>query len=258
MNYALCHLSVIPLRETPCDKSQMVSQVLFGEHFTLLEKDKNWLKIKLYFDDYEGFIDAKQCILINKKHFKELCEQPLQIAIEKVNFIKTLQGDSQIISLGTTLPFYKKKQIQIDRQKWIYEGKITTGKKDRDHIVKTALAYLNAPYVWGGKSIFGIDCSGFTQMVYKINGYKLFRDAYQQALQGANIPLKTSKQGDLAFFQNKENSVIHVGIVMNNQKIIHAHGKVRIDSIDEKGIYNVQRKMYTHNLHSLKRIILKQ
>jgi len=115
---------------------------------------------------------------------------------------------------------------------------------------------LNAPYLWGGKTPFGIDCSGFTQMVYKLNGYNLLRDASQQATQG--IPLsfiEESEPGDLAFFDNNEGLITHVGIIMENNYIIHAHGKVRIDRLDHSGIYNVDKKTHTHKLRVIKKVI---
>ena len=116
--------------------------------------------------------------------------------------------------------------------------------------------YLNAPYLWGGKTPFGIDCSGFTQMVYKLNGYKIHRDASQQALEGEPLSfIEESEVGDLAFFDNDEGNIIHVGIIMENNYIIHASGKVRIDRLDHLGIYNPELKKHTHKLRVIKKII---
>ena len=122
--------------------------------------------------------------------------------------------------------------------------------------MKTAFLYVNAPYLWGGRTPFGIDCSGFTQMVYKINGYKLLRDAAQQATQGEALSfIEESQPGDLAFFDNSDGQIVHVGIIMKDNYIIHAHGKVRIDRLDQTGIYNVETNKYTHKLRVIKKII---
>jgi cell wall-associated NlpC family hydrolase len=121
-------------------------------------------------------------------------------------------------------------------------------------ISKAAMFYLDAPYLWGGRSVFGIDCSGFTQMVFKQFGIRLKRDAWQQAEQGELLGfLQESRAGDLAFFDNEDGRITHVGIMLNNQQIIHASGKVRIDSIDAQGIYNTELNRYTHKLRILKR-----
>ena len=126
----------------------------------------------------------------------------------------------------------------------------------KKHLVETALLYLNAPYLWGGKTPFGIDCSGFTQMVYKLNGHRLKRDASQQATQGEALSfIEESEPGDLAFFDNAEGAITHVGIIMKDHYIIHAHGKVRIDRIDHTGIFNYEKRTHTHKLRVIKRIV---
>ncbi|MCY7361282.1 MAG: C40 family peptidase, partial [Ignavibacteria bacterium] len=129
-------------------------------------------------------------------------------------------------------------------------------KPDEDQITEIALKYLNAPYLWGGRSPYGIDCSGFTQMVYKFFGIRLKRDAYQQAEQGRTIDyIDHTQTGDLAFFHNEDGKIKHVGIILQHKKIIHASGCVRIDSIDHHGIYNHDKKTYSHNLRFFKRIL---
>ena len=130
------------------------------------------------------------------------------------------------------------------------KSQISISKKN---IIRTALLYLNTPYLWGGKTPFGIDCSGLTQMVYRLNGIKIKRDAFQQANQGKILNVFNDiKPGNLAFFSNKEGEISHVGILINNNSIIHAHGKVRVDQFDENGIYNSKLENYSHKLKFIK------
>jgi len=137
-----------------------------------------------------------------------------------------------------------------------YDGDSTNEKAEKSNLIQTAYTFLNAPYLWGGKTPFGIDCSGFTQMVYKLNGYALLRDASQQATQGEALSfIEESEPGDLAFFDNNEGAIIHVGIIMKDNYIIHAHGKVRIDRLDHSGIYNVDTNLHTHKLRVIKKIV---
>lgn len=134
---------------------------------------------------------------------------------------------------------------------------LKTPQNDRT-LLQTARLFLNTPYLWGGRTFMGIDCSGFTQIVFRAHGIKLLRDAYQQATQGRKIKLADAATNDLAFFSNSEGRVIHVGIVIKEKeslKIIHASGKVRIDLLDDRGIFNTETQSYSHQLHSLKRIL---
>ena len=158
------------------------------------------------------------------------------------------------IPLGASLSFLNNESVNTCN--YDFEGAKVSGIKPKSELIKTAFMYLNAPYLWGGKSPFGIDCSGFTQMVYKLNGYKLLRDASQQSKQGDALSfIEESEPGDLAFFDNEEGNIIHVGIMMEDNYIIHASGKVRIDRLDHLGIYNSEANRHTHKLRVIKKII---
>jgi cell wall-associated NlpC family hydrolase len=158
------------------------------------------------------------------------------------------------IPLGSSLSFLN--YNEINKNNLTFEGLKVSGLKSKNKLIETAFMYLNAPYLWGGKTLFGIDCSGFTQMVYKLNGYKLMRDASQQATQGEALSfIEESEPGDLAFFDNEEGNIIHVGIIMNDNYIIHSSGKVRIDRLDHLGIYNPETNRHTHKLRVIKKII---
>jgi len=252
--FGICNLAVIPLRLEPSDRSEIVSQILFGEHFELLEKQKQWRKVKLHFDQYEGWIDEKQFQLLNSDEFHALNQLPIVLNGDLVEYITYPPNQLLPITLGASLAFLT--IDAINQSGFSFDGQIRTGVQPKSNLLETAFLYLNSPYLWGGKTPFGIDCSGFTQMVYKLNGYHLLRDASQQASQG--IPLsfiEESEAGDLAFFDNDEGKIIHVGIIMDDNYIIHASGKVRVDRLDHLGIYNAELNKHTHKLRVIKKII---
>lgn len=249
MQYGVCNLSLIPLRFEPSDKSELTSQILYGEHFSILEKQKKWSLVKIAFDDYEGWIDNKQYIEISKGEFDALENCEHIYSSDLVEFVQDAENQLYPIVLGSSLH-------ALTLLNHLHDGHVNNSIMPKNNIVKTAFLYLNAPYLWGGKSPFGIDCSGFTQMVYKINGYKIFRDASQQATQGEVLSfIEESEPGDLAFFDNDEGNIIHVGIILEDNYIIHAHGEVRVDRLDQSGIYNVSKNIHTHKLRVIKKII---
>lgn len=256
MLYGICNLSIVPLRNEASETSEMVSQVLFGEHFKVIEKRKKWSKIRLHFDSYEGYIDNKQYEEITEEYFDTLSSSNTVLSVELIDFITETNGSLSTICIGTSLPFFSNKKLSINSNEYSYEGSIINKRLDKGYLLKTAFMYLNSPYLWGGKTPFGIDCAGFTQMVYKLCGYKILREAKQQATQGEVLSfIEESEPGDLAFFDDNEGVITHVGIIMKDNYIIHAHGKVRIDRIDHTGIYNVDTNRHTHKLRVIKKII---
>lgn len=249
MKYGICHLSIVPLRLEASDASEMVSQILYGELFKVLEQRKKWSRIRLEFDRYEGWVDNKQFLLISEEDYASEKSKPTQLSADLVEVVSDHTKQLLSISIGSTVSASTFLQHS-------FEGKSISGKLQKEKIIETALLYLNAPYLWGGKTPFGIDCSGFTQMVYKINGHKLLRDASMQAGQGEALSfIEESEAGDLAFFDNAEGAITHVGIIMNDNYIIHAHGHVRIDRLDHSGIFNYDKREHTHKLRVIKRII---
>jgi hypothetical protein len=229
------------------DKSEMINQLIYGDIIEILEEKEKWVKIKSVFDDYIGWIDIKQYFKIDDNIKLDL-NNPIY-SINLVEFIENNNNELVTIPIGSDIS-----NISLMNHK--FDGKTISGKNNRNSIVNTALLFLNSPYLWGGKTPFGIDCSGFTHMVYKINGYKLYRDAKDQANQGKTLSfIEESEAGDLAFFNNDEGDIIHVGIILQNNHIIHASGKVRIDRIDHSGIYNNDLNKHTHSLRYIKKII---
>lgn len=251
--FAICNLAIVPLRFEPSDRSEMVTQVLFGETFTIIEKKEKWSRIQLSTDLYEGWIDNKQFMMISDDQYRQLHQNPKFYCSDLIDYI-TGSNTLLPIALGSDLSFLS--FPEINSQQLVFEGKAITGVQSKSALLQTAFLYLNAPYLWGGKTPFGIDCSGFTQMVYRLNGYYIPRDASQQAKIGEPLSfIEESEVGDLAFFDNEEGHIIHVGIIMENNYIIHAHGKVRIDRLDHLGILNIDNGRHTHKLRVIKKII---
>ena len=249
MKYGICNLGIVPVRSDSSDKSEQTSQLIYGEIFSILQEKSKWSKIKLTFDDYSGWIDNKQFKKISKEEYKSLNGENQIYSYDLVEFVENTNHELIAIPIGSNLN-------GLNVLNHNYDGNKITDKQDKRNIISTAIRFLNSPYLWGGRTPFGIDCSGFTQMVYKLNGYKLERDSNKQSTQG--IPLsfiEESEPGDLAFFDNDEGEIVHVGIIMDNNKIIHASGKVRIDGIDQTGIYNSETKSHTHKLRVIKKIL---
>tara|TARA_B110000003_G_scaffold26609_1_gene25250 strand:+ start:483 stop:1247 length:765 start_codon:yes stop_codon:yes gene_type:complete len=253
MNYGISNLSIVPMRNEAADQSEMVNQVIFGEHFKVLEIRKKWSKIRLAHDSYEGWICNKQWIEIEEDIYKQLDKEVATITTDILDIIT--KTHHQPIVIGSILPSYKSGHALINNEMYQFDGLTTPGFIKKDKLVENALMYLNAPYLWGGRSPLGIDCSGFTQMVYRLQGVDLPRDAYQQAEVGTTLSfVEESEPGDLAFFDNTEGKINHVGIILEDNHIIHAAGKVRIDRIDQQGIFNTEIGNHTHKLRLIKSI----
>jgi len=252
----ICNLSIVPIRLEASDTSEMTSQMLFGDHFTVLEKGKYWSKIRLFFDEYEGYVDNKQYEEISEDLFHQLSIKEAIYSGEIIDFITSSTNDLITIPLGARLPNFSQNEFVINAKKYEYDGAIFSGILPKNEIIQKAFTYLNTPFLWGGRTPFGIDCSGFTQMAYKLCGHKLLRDSKQQATQGEVLSfIEESEPGDLAFFDNEEGEIIHVGIILNDYHIIHAHGKVRIDTLDHSGIFNADLQKHTHKLRVIKKLI---
>ena len=253
MKYGISNLAIVPMRIEAVDQAEMVNQILFGEHFKVLEVRKKWSKVRLAHDSYEGWVCNKQWIKIEKDIYKQLEKEVATIAIDILDIIS--KDHHQPIVIGSILPSYKSGHALINNEMYRFDGLTTAGFTEKEKLVENALMYLNAPYLWGGRSPLGIDCSGFTQMVYRLQGVDLPRDAYQQAEVGTTLSfVEESEAGDLAFFENNEERITHVGIILENNHIIHASGKIRIDRINQQGIFNKELGTHTHKLRLIKSI----
>ena len=234
-------VAIAPIRREPSDRSEMVSQALMGEELSVLDQQEKWTMIRMFSDGYEGWIDNKQFLEFDD------AEQFVELTAP-ISHCVNADGSSMWLPAAALVPASWK----IDYPQDIAHSRVAD-------ISLCANQFLNAPYLWGGRTILGIDCSGFTQLVFRLNGVSIPRDAYQQAEIGATISfIEETQIGDLAFFDNAEGRIVHVGVVMRNSEdqveIIHASGKVRVDVLDHQGIFNRDSGSYTHKLRIIKRM----
>ena len=257
MTFGICPLSVIPVRSSSADKSEMVTQLLFGELVEILEQKGSWLRIRCLWDNYLGWVDRQQIQVITPAE-KDRYESNIAYSLELMQGV--MADDYCIpITLGASLADFDGIKFYFNNRSFTYSGQVINPDNispSSELLLKIARRYLHAPYLWGGRSPVGIDCSGFTQMVFKLVGIKMPRDAYQQVERGRLVDfIEQAQAGDLAFFENRKGKITHVGIIMPEGKIIHASGQVRIDRIDHYGIFNNDTQKYSHKLRVVKRIL---
>jgi len=269
MEYGISLNSVVPVRSEPSHTSTMVTQILFGEHFRVTEQRPEWLRVKLAYDHYEGWVDIIQVTTVSEAEYHRLDQTDPFVSAGLVEpVLRESSGETIPIVLGSSLPGLNNNRFTVGNDTFLFDGP-ATGIVAGDalpattdpgvlsaRIIGDARRYLFAPYLWGGRSPFGLDCSGFVQMVFKINHIKLLRDACQQAEQGLLVPwLAEAVPGDLAFFDNKPGVITHVGLLIDSCHIIHCSGNVHIDTVDHEGIFNQEQNRYTHHLRLVRRLI---
>jgi hypothetical protein len=263
--FAICPLSSIPVRANPSDSAEMTTQILFGEVVEIIKTvdrldalNNGWLYVRCTWDNYNGWVTKKQLQIIDNEY---------NIDIEKSYCFELMHAvmgtdHSLPITIGATLPNFDGISFDLNGLKYTFSGQAIYPSQivaNSTLLLKIARRYLYAPYLWGGRSPFGIDCSGFTQQCFKMLGTDLPRDAFQQAEIGENVDfLAQAQAGDLAYFQNSSGRIIHVGILMGDGLIIHASGHVRIDKIDHYGIFHIQNQRYSHVLRLVKRLLPKE
>jgi hypothetical protein len=250
MEYGICNVAIAPLRADLAHRSEMVSQVLFGETFEILEQGEDWIRIMTTFDGYEGWLSKLQYVSISSGEGLQLISAKATTTRAVVtNALKQNDKSTLLLPFGATLPFYNGADCHIGDVNYNIPQN-----EDLGNFTDIAYSFLNTPYLWGGRTHFGVDCSGYVQAVLRTQGVNLKRDAHLQASQGSVVDfLISAKLGDLAFFDNADGRITHVGIMLDNQTIIHASGRVKIDGIDDQGIFAADQKKYTHKLRIIKR-----
>ena len=238
MDYAIVSVPAAPVRRKPNHRKEMVSQLLFGESVKVLKvKGELWVKIGSLHDGYEGWMTNTMLQEVDENAANSMSAFATTDLLSVVSI-----GDKQInIPVGSSLPFFENRKGKVGEQEYNFSGNYCNRNEEQPsaELVKQLTSqWLNASYLWGGRTPLGVDCSGFVQVIFKLMGIDLPRDAWQQAQEGKPVKKLTNSQaGDLAFFDNKED-IVHVGILLGNNEIIHASGKVRIDTINKKGITN--------------------
>ena len=246
MEYGICYYSFIPLRKEPSEQSEMVSQILFGEHVEILQHNnsKTYSLVRNSFDRYEGWCNTKQLRIISEDEVNLLESISKYITRDLLNILESPDGKFRLyLGGGSTLYLSEDNLMKVFNVNYIIPGSILQPPSGSisEQILISARNFLNVPYLWGGRSSFGTDCSGFVQNIFKQAGIPLPRDAKQQAMCGMHIPsLEEAEPGDLIFFINDEGNIVHTGVYSGNKKIIHASGRVREDTVDQEGIINIE------------------
>jgi Cell wall-associated hydrolases (invasion-associated proteins) len=258
MDFGVNFNSVIPLRAKPDERSEMISQILLGEMFSIEDKKNGFRKIINFADNYSGWVDEKAITPISEEEMEIFNQKPTFCVIIPLaegfdlvdKCVIRIPGGSRLPNCDSIGRFgIQGKKFQVHRDYILSESE-----QQKDGLIQTALSFINTPYMWGGKTVLGMDCSGLVQVIYGIHGYKLPRDSKDQAAMGENILLQDIFPGDLAFFQDKSGNIVHVGILISQDKIIHASGRVKVDVFNKNGIYSNEQQKQTHTLHSIKRI----
>lgn len=259
MNYGISLLSIIPMRKEPREQSEMISQLLFGESYQVLDETDNWISILTQFDHYTGWINRKLFVKISESSYHDLFMQYPPVLASMLMIIESPGTPPFSILAGSTLTGYSENKNLLTIENREFHIRQTIGDahaKNSKSFPAIVNMFMNAPYLWGGRTVFGCDCSGLVQSVYKIMGIALERDSSQQVHQGKPIAsMAEAQQGDLAFFADEKGKLCHVGMILTPGEIVHCSGYVHTNKLDDTGILHATTNCYTHRLFAIRRIM---
>jgi gamma-D-glutamyl-L-lysine dipeptidyl-peptidase len=250
-----CENVFVPLRSGPSHRTEMLSQVLFGEKYTIIDRSGVWIKVETVFDKYQGWIDTDHL-----QHSADT-DSSQGFVLNRSLLCYKNDGTKLVLEAGCEVfnPDFGAKTFTVsDTQYTTISAFSQEYVQTNEAVTDTALRFINSPYIWGGRIPSGIDCSGFTQLIYKIHGIPIRRNSWQQAEAGVNVDfIDEAEPGDLVFFDNDQGNITHVGMILSKGLVIHGSGRVRIDRIDHQGIFKPEKNGYSHKLRLIRRIVNK-
>lgn len=252
MDKFICENVFVPLRSGPSHKAEMLSEVLFGEKYNIIDQSGHWIKVETEFDKFQGWIDVNHV-----QH--SVCTDDLKGIVLNRNLVCFKPDKTRLVlEPGCEIysPDFSKRTFRLSGNEYTVNGDFSESYTvTRESVTDTALRFINSPYIWGGRIPSGIDCSGLTQLVCKIHNIKIGRNSWEQAESGTEISfIDEAQAGDLVFFDNESGKISHVGMILSRGLVIHASGRVRIDSIDHQGIFRQESGKYTHHLRMIRRL----
>ena len=253
--------SVVPVRAEAREGSEQLTQMLFGEMCAILEQKPRWNRVKLNLDGQEGWVDAKMiCPMKSEEYgtYRKAYESAAIVIFPMAYAVSENNGQTIPLTAGTRLTNYKDGRFEVLGVGFRIEPSMVTEKPlelNEQNLLQTVRFFLNVPYLWGGKNAMGMDCSGFTQVIMSLFGKALLRNASEQVTQGKAVnELKKAQAGDLVFFDHEDGKISHVGIVIDAERVIHCSGRVKVEKLDEKGIFNAETGEYSHHLTQIRRV----
>ena len=259
--------SIIPIRKEPSETAEQLTQMLFAQTGKVIGREEKWLQLRLDEDGQTGWADRKMLTIISNDEKASLADSGEAKVVMPMAYAVSQNGQTIPLTAGTLLPHYKTDgsfsllgaEFRIDPQMVLPHPQ----ELNSDNIMRTTRFFLNVPYLWGGKNAMGMDCSGFTQIIMSLFGKHLLRNASEQAKQGKRIAsLKTARTGDLVFFNHADTDpdktqISHIGILIDNERVIHCSGRVKVEKIDDNGILSYEpdgKAHYTHHLAAVRRV----
>jgi len=253
--------SIVPVRAEARESTEQNTQILFGELCEILEEQPRWTRVRLESDGQEGWVDAKMICPMNSEEYasyRAALDGAATVAMPMVYAVSENNGQTIPLTAGTRLANYKDGRFEVLGVGFRIDPTMVITQPvelNQENLLKTVRFFINVPYLWGGKNALGMDCSGFTQVVMSLFGKHLLRNASEQATQGTPVEtLKQAQAGDLVFFDHEDGRISHVGIAIDSERVIHCSGRVKVEKLDEKGIFSAEQGGYTHHLVSIRRM----